>query len=125
MMRAMVGAVLLVLGTMPAMASELVIKQFVIAKQVVNHDPEGITDQIPASNSLAFAFTRFDNIGPTEPVTYVWYLDGKEMKRATQQIGTSSGWRSYTQMRVKPGRWRVDLIDGSGAVIADREFEVK
>jgi len=124
-MRAMVGAVLLVLGAMPAMASELVIKQFVIAKAVVDHDPQGITDQIPASNSLAFAFTRFDNIGPTEPVTYVWYLDGKEMKRATQQIGTSSGWRSYTQMRIKPGRWRVDLIDGSGAVIADREFEVK
>lgn len=109
----------------PAQArpDDLVVLQFVIAQRVVEREPQGVGDQLPPGTTDVFAFARLNYVGAQTAITYVWSQDGKEVRRQPQTVQNSTGWRSYAAFRgLKPGKWRVELLDEAGAVIADREF---
>ena len=39
-------------------------------------------------------------------------------------IGTSPGWRTWSTANLRPGNWRVALVDASGAVLTEKAFTV-
>lgn len=118
-------AALLLAGPALAGVTDLVIRDFVVAQKIDQNEPVGVSDDLPHGQEAAYVFARFDNIGEPIQITFVWFFDGKEVRRTNQTIGKSSGWRSYTQNRMKPGKWRVALLGPDGQTLADRDFVVR
>lgn len=109
-----------------ARPDDLVVLQFVVAQRVVEREPQGIGDSLPPGSTEVWAFARLNFVGAQTSVTYVWSQDGKEVRRQPQTVQNATGWRSYAVLRgLKPGKWRVELLDEASAVIADREFTVQ
>lgn len=128
----LVGFALLAGGTplaaqQPPPAEALILRELLFARGIAENEPQGATDEFRAEQDVAFAFGRFDNNGGQQPVTFVWYHEGTEIRRSTRQIGRSRGWRTYDSVRLRPGKWKVELLAGDppGPAFAEREFTVR
>ena len=135
---AVLGALLAVpfLTAQPAVAqSSIVIRDFVLTRLVqgqsfldvgiYEREPVGTTETFASADGRGYAFARIANDGSPTQISFVWYY-GEEMHASIDMnIGTSSGWRTWSSVNLKPGNWRVKLQDASGAVIAERMFMVE
>ena len=125
---AVLGALLAVpfLTAQPAVAqSSIVIRDFVLTHGIYEREPVGTTETFASADGRGYAFARIANDGSPTQISFVWYY-GEEMHASIDMnIGTSSGWRTWSSVNLKPGNWRVKLQDASGAVIAERMFMVE
>ena len=61
-----------------------------------------------------------------QQITHAWYFEGESMAQIVLDV-TSSKYRTYSTKSItntQIGRWRVDVIDGQGNLIAQKEFRV-
>lgn len=125
---AALGALLAVpfLAAQPAVAqSSVVIRDFVLTHGIHEREPVGTTETFASADERGYAFARIANDGSPTQISFVWYY-GEEMHASIDMnIGTSSGWRTWSSVNLKPGNWRVKLQDAGGAVIAERAFMVE
>lgn len=109
----------------PALA-EMSVRGFVLTTGVTNREPVDKVDSIQAKDGAgkAVIFARVSNPDAREQVTFVWYKGDKERARKAVNIGTSTGWRTWSSSSVDIGSWHVDLVGKDGKVLAQKAFAV-
>ncbi len=122
------GMAVAVLGmtALPASA-EMAVSELVLTTGVVDREPTDTKEAIGVMHGegKAYIFARVQNTGETANLSFVWHYAGEERARKTVNIGTSSGWRTWSNSAVGPGTWRVDLVDDAGTVLAQKTFNVE
>ncbi|MDH3701329.1 MAG: DUF2914 domain-containing protein [Alphaproteobacteria bacterium] len=128
MAAALAGMAIAVFGMTATPASaEMAVSELVLTTGVVDREPADAKETIAAMNGegKAYIFARIKNTGETANLSFIWHYAGDERARKTVNIGTSSGWRTWSNSAVGPGTWRVDLVDDAGTVLAQKTFNVE
>lgn len=123
----LVGAALAVsgLGGQSALAEDsLTIRDFVLTNGVSEREPINNSTTYKVEDGKVFAFARINNSGGPTTVNFVWHYGDEEHGSVPMSIGTSSGWRTWSSANLKPGNWRVKLVDENGAVLSEKSFTV-
>jgi len=121
------GAGLLAFGLAvpPAMAEEpIVVRDFVLSHGIDGREPVRETSTFRVEDGRAFAFARIRNAGAPATVRFVWQYDGTTHASIPVNVGQSPGWRTWSSAALRPGNWRVQLVDASGAVLKEATFAV-
>lgn len=111
-------------------ASELVIINPSICKDVDNHQPVDAGEAFGADVHKLFCYTRV--VGPyhvekEQYVVHVWYYGEEERARVKLPV-KSSNWGTYSSKIIRPletGPWRVDVIDPYDEVIITLPFSIE
>jgi hypothetical protein len=73
-----------------------------------------------------YCFTRITGATGDTEIAHVWYYGETERARIPLAVRTAS-YRTYSYKTIQPhetGKWRVDVVDSSGAVLKSIPFEV-
>ncbi len=109
--------------THPAHADQaLVIRDFVLSRGINEREPVDITYSFLSSDKRAYAFLRINNLGAPTNVSVVWHYEDRIHAAIELEIGTSPGWRTWSSANLRPGWWRVELLDHEGLVLAEHSF---
>ncbi len=109
----------------PAHAGSVVIRDFVLTHGIIDREPMGTTENFDIDDSRGFAFARLNNDGTPTNVSFVWEVDNQVHASIDMNIGTSSGWRTWSSVNLRPGNWRVKLMDESGLMLAEKSFTIQ
>jgi hypothetical protein len=124
---ALVGASLAILGiaAQPALAGDkVVVRDVVLTHNVAERMPTDSVDGFSADTDVGFAFVRISNSGDPTQVKVVWSRNGVEQGAVPLNVGTSSGWRTWSSTNLQPGNWRVQVVDANGGVLSQKDFTV-
>lgn len=124
---ALAGAALTVLGlaAQPALAADkVVVRDIVLTNNVAERMPTDSVDAFAADADVGFAFVRISNSGDPTQVKVVWSRAGVEQGAVPLNVGTSSGWRTWSSTSLRPGNWRVQVVDANGGVLSQKDFTV-
>ncbi len=114
---------LLAFAAAPAMA-EMAVSELVLTSGVADREPVDKVASFKAEDNKAFIFARIKNTDVPTKVNFVWYMDNVERARVAMTVGTSGRWRTWSSSNIGTGNWRVDLVDQSGNVLAQKTFTV-
>jgi len=124
---ALVGASMAVLGiaATPALAGDkVVVRDVVLTHNVAERMPTDSVDAFAADADVGYAFVRISNSGDPTQVKVVWSRNGVEQGAVPLNVGTSSGWRTWSSTNLQPGNWRVQVVDANGGVLSQKDFSV-
>lgn len=102
------------------------IARFVLAASVRDKEPVGAVEDVkPDQNNVArlYAFSEATGM-KDQTLHYIWSLNGRKVADVKVPVW-SNRWRSYSSKLITPtmkGDWKVELIDGSGQLLANSEF---
>jgi hypothetical protein len=109
----------------PSQADDgVVIRDFELTRGIFEREPTGTVDSFDVSDSQGFVFARIANDGPPTGMTVVWRYEDTVHAAVDLDVGTSTGWRTWSSANLKPGEWTVELVDADGIVLAQRSFTV-
>ena len=104
--------------------NSIVVRDFVLTRDIAGREPiDNIRTYGPADGD-AIAFARLDNGGARTTVTFRWYFGGQEHAEVQMPVGNSPGWRTWSSANLRPGSWRVELVDANGIVLTEARFWV-
>jgi hypothetical protein len=124
---ALAGAALAVLGiaAAPAQAGDqVVVRDLVLTHNVAERMPTDSVDGFAADADVGYVFVRVSNSGDPTQVKVVWSRSGVEQGSVPLNVGTSSGWRTWSSANLRPGNWNVQVVDANGAVLSEKDFTV-
>jgi hypothetical protein len=134
MQKVFIGCMLIVLSfaaVVPAQeaapAGDLTISQMVIAGSVADREPVDIASTFPASTEKVYCYLELKDVPADSEISFVWMFGQNEMGKVTQQVKISSRWRTWSSKNLggMKGDWKVDVVDGSGAVLKSATFTVE
>ena len=102
----------------------LYVTELLLCRDVVEREPVDIVQSYTADDEMAWAFARIYNSGDMTNVTFRWFYEEVEYFTFNSRVGTSKQWRTYSRVTVRPGSWRVEVIDTEGNVIKEARFHV-
>ena len=110
----------------PAAAADLTIARMEIASSVENREPVGIAASFPATQEKVFLFLEFKDVKAETSVNVVWTLGMNEMGKVPLTIKPFSKFRTWAYKSIggMKGDWKVEVVDGSGAVLKSGTFKV-
>lgn len=111
----------------PAAAQDhdCVVRQFSMAGNIVSLEPLGIIEAAyPAGTERAYAFARLDctQVASGETFWFHWIYNDREVAKSKARVDVSRNWRIWSQSRIFPGQWLVQLKDSAGRLQAERRF---
>ena len=115
---------LTLLAASSAQAGSVVIRDFVLTHGIYEREPVGNTDVFSTGDERGYAFARINNDGDATQVSFVWEFDDQVHATIDMNVGSSPGWRTWSSVNLRPGNWRVKLIDQNGVIMAERSFTV-
>lgn len=126
--RTVIIGMLVAVAAAPAVAQEhdCVVRQFSMARNITSLEPQGtIEAAYPAGTERAYAFARLDctQVAAGETFWFHWVHNDREVARTKARVDVSRNWRIWSQSRIYPGAWLVQLKDGAGRLQAERRFE--
>jgi len=126
----MLACAVVVPGAVDSLAQETAgfeVGRFVVCENVVDREPVGVTTTFPAGTDKAYVYLEAKNIKADTTVNVVWSTEGAELARVPLNLGAGSRWRTYSFKTLfgMTGKWRVELQDEGGAVLASTEFKVE
>jgi hypothetical protein len=103
------------------------VARLVLATDIVNREPVGITTAFPEGAEQAYCFLEAQDIQKNTQVAFVWYYKDTETARIELPVRKGSRWRTYSSKKfgVRRGPWRVDIEDADGNVLQSLTFEVR
>lgn len=119
------GYVVCSLAALPAMAEgAVVVRNFVLSHGIEGREPINNTESFRVEDGKAFAFARIHNTGAPTTMSFVWNHGERHHATIPVTVGTSSGWRTWSTVKLRPGNWHVKLVDGGGEVVLEKAFSV-
>ncbi len=107
-----------------AESADLEVLEFVLASKIENREPQGITDSFANVDDRAYAFARL-NVKTQGKVTFVWFRNDSEYTRFTTDVQTAKKWRTYASVKLRPGTWKVQLLNEDNSVLAEKTFTLQ
>lgn len=102
----------------------LVVRDFALTRDIAGREPIDNIRTFGPADEDAIAFARLDNSGAPTTVTFKWYFGGQEHAAVRMPVGNSPGWRTWSSASLRPGSWRVELVDAHGVVLLEDRFWV-
>ncbi|WP_341702700.1 DUF2914 domain-containing protein [Ferrovibrio sp.] len=122
----MLAALACVATPVLAQDHDCVVRQFAMARNVVNLEPQGIIDgSYPKDAQRAYAFARLDCTQVQqggETFWFYWVFEGREVAKSKARVDVSRNWRIWSHSRIYPGDWAVLLKDSDGRLQAEQKF---
>ncbi|MBT5049456.1 MAG: DUF2914 domain-containing protein [Rhodospirillaceae bacterium] len=113
------------LASLPAVAEgSMVVRDFVLSHGIEGREPISNTDSFHVEDRKAFAFVRIHNTGAPTTMSFVWNHGERHHATVPVTIGTSPGWRTWSNIKLQAGDWHVKLVDGGGEVLLEKAFTV-
>jgi DUF2914 family protein len=84
----------------------------------------GEATEFDASVGRIFCWTKIISQNVPTTIKHVWYADAEEAAEVTLNVQYPST-RTWSSKVIKPGKWRVEVLSETGAVLASAEFTVK
>jgi hypothetical protein len=103
------------------------ISTMVVAEDVQDREPVGVSETFPASTEKVYCFIEATNISENTEATFVWYHEGQEMRTFTLPIMQGHRWRTfaYKNLHGKTGNWKVEVKDETGNSVKAITFKVE
>ncbi|HEX6958231.1 MAG TPA: DUF2914 domain-containing protein [Ferrovibrio sp.] len=122
-------AALVLAPMLPAAAQEhdCVVRQFIMTNNVVNLEPQGVVEKAyRPGTERAYAFARLNctQVGAGETFWFHWLYNDREVGKSKARVDVSPNWRIWSQSRIFPGDWTVQLKDGEGRLQAEQRFSM-
>ena len=102
----------------------LYVKSAVLAKNVVEREPISIVQSYELSDDEAWCFTRIHNTKGLLNIHFKWYHEDGLYTQMKTKIGESESWRTYSNVELKEGSWRVEIVGPEGKVLKEIRFNV-
>ncbi len=118
------AAALLILTNPSYATGDVVVRDMVVTHGIYDREPIDTADTFLSTDERAYVFLRINNDGPPASVTVQWIYNDVTHAEVNLNIGTSSGWRTWSSANLKPGLWRVRIVDDMGASLGERDFFV-
>jgi len=100
------------------------VEKIVMATSVDNHEPVGENTEFAASAGNLYCWTKITASTTPATIKHVWYSGEKKVFEQSLDLKFAST-RTWSSKAVKPGTWKVDVTDESGAVLSSVAFTVK
>lgn len=103
------------------------ISKMVIAENVQNREPVGVSETFPASTEKVYCFIEVIDIKEDAEVTFVWYHEEQELETFTIPIMRGQRWRTfaYKNLYGRTGTWEVEIKDKEDNPIKSIKFTVE
>lgn len=114
-------------GSAAAQDHDCVVRQFVLTGLVSNLEPQGVVEgNYPVGTERAYGFARLDctQVRAGETFWFHWVRNDQEVGRSKARVDVSRNWRIWSQSRIFPGEWVLQLKDSDGRLQAERRFSV-
>lgn len=124
---AFAGLSLAVAAPAAAQDHDCVVRQFILTNQVNNLEPRGVVEgDYPLGTERAYGFARLDctQVRSGETFWFHWMRNDQEVGRSKARVDVSRNWRIWSQSRIFPGDWVLQLKDSDGRLQAERRFTV-
>lgn len=103
--------------------ADLEVLDFVLAGNVESREPQNIVEAFGKENTRGFAFARL-RVNTASDVTFVWYRNDTPVARYKSSIHPAKKWRTYSSVTLRPGQWKVQLLD-KDQVVAEKTFTIE
>jgi hypothetical protein len=106
---------------------QFTIKTLVIAKDVKNRKPVGVSDTFSSSIGKVYCFIMATDIAQDSEIIVTWYFEEKKIYTFTLPLKQGNRWRtfSYKDVSHKKGNWRVVIRDSDSYIYKSASFTVK
>ena len=113
------------LVSLPAWTEDsIVVRDFVLSHGIQDREPVSNTDSFHIVDGKAFAFARIQNTDSPTTVSFVWEFGDTTYAVIPVNVGVSPAWRTWSTIKLRPGNWRVNLLDADGEVLLEKPFQV-
>ena len=110
-------------------ATALRVDRLVVARGVVNREPQGADTLFARDEKRVFAFVEIDNPEHAPGDVEVQFVapDGVAQPAVDVAVGPSPRWRTwaFTRHARTPGTWKAIVRDQRGHLLASTEFQVR
>lgn len=123
--QSLAAVALLSLAAVAPVSAQDISVDIAVARTVVDRMPVDEGDSFPLDVGEVWCWTRVMG-GEGTTVKHVWMRDGVEMAEVPLNIGSGS-WRTFSSKTIPPywgGKWRVEVRDEYGNVLASQDFNV-
>ncbi|RII27225.1 MAG: DUF2914 domain-containing protein [Geobacter sp.] len=115
-------------GQALAAGTGIKITEMAVTTKIVRGNPIDSVRRISwRSVPSLYCFTRLvSSDGGEQSITHVWYRNGEKVGEYKLPV-RGERWRTYSKKSVdkgSPGEWRVDVLDGEGALLKSVKFRV-
>jgi len=113
----------------PVFAVEDVISEVIdikFAKKIKNKEPVGVSDSFPNTIKKVYCWTKIRAFKVPTYVVHNWYYKNRLMASVKLDI-TYPVFRTWSSKKIFKnwiGKWRVEVLDEDGNIIALKEFEI-
>lgn len=104
-------------------APAIKVEKVVVAAGVENREPVGESAAFDMSAGKVYTWTKISAETTPAVIKHVYYLDGKMVREIELKVN-GSPYRVWSWKNVTPGKWKVEVTDEAGAVLASSEFTV-
>lgn len=98
----------------------------VICKNIADRQPVESGTSFSVSVGRLYCYSKITDISNSTEIVHVWYFGDTERARTALSINPPS-WRTYSSKIIQAheiGKWHVKILDASGNLLKDVEFEV-
>ena len=106
---------------------QFTIKKLVIAEDVKDREPVGVSDTFPSKIEKVYCFIMATDIAQDSEIIVTWYFAEKKTHTYKLLLKQGTRWRTYAYKNVagKKGDWRVVISDAEGHIYKSAAFTVK
>lgn len=109
---------------MPQSEQTFLVEKIVVATAVESREPVGESKEYDSSIEHVYCWMKISVKNVPMTVTHVWYAGDKKELEVPLTLRYSST-RTWSQKRVWPGKWRVDVVNDAGEVLSSVNFIVR
>ncbi len=99
------------------------LNRFVLATGIEHREPHNAKENFTTADGKVFAFADLNSKGH-DHVVFQWKHNGKEHAKVQVKVSDSARWRTFSHVSALPGNWSVAIVDKSGAVLKEMNFNV-
>lgn len=116
------------LGAQDSTAGSLTVAVGVVARSVVEHQPQDTGSAFPADVAQLVCFTQITGAtsGTPASIHHVWFHGDTQVADVELQVG-GSPWRTWSRKTIPAdwtGPWHVEIRDAGGTVLKRIDFTV-
>ena len=106
---------------------QFTIKKVVVAKDVQNRQPIGVSDTFSSKIGRVYCFVMAKNIKQDSEIVVTWYFEEKKIHTYKLPLKRGSMWRTFAYKNIsgKKGNWRVVIRDPERHIYKSAPFKVK
>ena len=106
------------------MGDTLFVRQIVLCKSLRNHEPVDVVEAFSVADKRGLCYVRIHNTKRPAYITFRWFYKDEHYASIKNKVGVSKNWRTYSSVRLRPGRWRVEVVNEDGKLLEGIGFEV-